>query len=760
MSRSLYCSLFFALIMCNTHAQRVGIVLSGGGVRGFAHIGVLKALEENQIPIDYITGTSAGALVGSMYATGLTPQQMEINTLSDEFREYATGAIDEDLHYYFKETDEDASWLTLKFSYDSIIRTHLPSSIVNSAAVDFALLESTTAASQASGYDFNNLFVPFRCVASDIKNKRPVIFNCGDLSTAIRSSFAYPLYFSPVAIDNKIMFDGGIYNNFPSDVMLNDFEPDIIIGVNAGTGPELAGDDNILSQFKTMIMQSQVYALPGIDDIMISPELSNVSVFDFNATKAAIDSGYAATMRAMDDIKEKIARRKPVDELNDKRLLFLQKYKPVLVDKINVLGVNIAKAAYIKKILKNTTEPVRLKQLKPYYFKLIADENIRSIFPRLTYNEQTGYYDMDLYVKQESDLRVDVGGNFSTRPISELYLGLDYNLLGKQSLSLNGNAYIGKFYNSIQTKARIDFPGQLDFFTEPYFAINRYDYFKSSTAFYEDIKPSYLVYNDLAYGINAGIPARNKGKVIINGGIFNIKNEYYQTRDFSVKDTADETTFNGFTFGLNFDRNTLDRKMYASKGTLLNIKIRYIEGDEATRPGSTSPLDQNYAAYHRWWQLKMVYDNYFKSLGPVKLGFYSEMNFSGQPFFKNYTATSLLAPAFEPTQESKTLFLENFRSHNYIGLGLKNIFTIKSNIEVRLEGYAYQPFQQITVKDDGGVKYTDAFSTRYYIASLATIYQSPLGPIALNLNYYDRKQNSFTFMFHFGYILFNKKALD
>ena len=79
---------------------------------------------------------------------------------------------------------------------------------------------------------------------------------------------------------------------------------------------------------------------------------------------------------------------------------------------------------------------------------------------------------------------------------------------------------------------------------------------------------------------------------------------------------------------------------------------------------------------------------------------------------------------------------------------------------MRLEGYAYQPFQQITVKDDGGVKYTDAFSARYYIASLATIYQSPLGPIALNLNYYDRKQNSFTFMFHFGYILFNKKALD
>lgn len=760
MIRSISCTLFFILTIYFTQAQRVGIVLSGGGVRGFAHIGVLKALEENQIPIDFITGTSAGALVGSMYATGLTPQQMELNTLSDEFREYATGKIDEDLHYYFKQSDDDASWLTLKFSYDSIIRTHLPSSIVNSAAVDFALLESTTASSQASGYDFNNLFVPFRCVASDIKNKRPEIFNCGDLSTAIRSSFAYPLYFSPVTIDNKIMFDGGIYNNFPADVMLNDFAPDIIIGVNAGTGPELAGDDNILSQFKTMIMQSQTYALPGIDDIMISPELSTISVFDFYSTKAAIDSGYAATMRLMDEIKEKVARRIPVDELNDKRLLFLQKFKPVLVDKINVIGVSEEQASYVKKILKNTDEPVRLKQLKPYYFKLVADENIRSMFPKLVYNDTTGYYDMNLYVRAERDLRIDIGGNFSTRPISELFLALNYNILSRQSLSFDANAYVGKLYNSAQAKIRIDFPGQLDLFTEPYFTINRYDYFKSSTAFLEDIKPSYVVYNDNSYGLNMGIPARNKGKLVLNGAFFNIKNEYYQTRDFSVKDTSDESTFNGYTVSLNFERNTLNKKMYANKGTMLKVKLRYIEGTENYNPGSTSQSVENYSSYHTWWQLKMEYDNYFKSFGAWKLGFYSEMNFSGEPFMANYVATTLLSPAFEPTQESKTLFLENFRAHNYMGLGLKNVITVLSNIDIRLEGYAYQPFQEIAAKDDGGVKYNDAFSKRYYIASLATVYQSPLGPVALNLNYYDRKSKSFTFMFHFGYILFNRKALD
>ncbi len=756
--RSLFVLLFLSPIM---QAQKVGLVLSGGGTRGYAHIGVLKALEENNIPVDYITGTSAGALVGSFYAAGYSPQQIENIVLSNEFREWATGHSNEDLDYFFKEREPDASWATVKLSYDSTLHTHVLNPLVSSAEVDFLLMENMAAPSAKADYDFNNLFVPFRCVASDIINKKPVIFNCGDLGRAVRASISYPLYISPMTADNQILYDGGIYNNFPADVMLTDFEPDIILGSNVTGVSDIPYSENIFSQFRNMIIQQQYVSLPSANDVLINPDVSEMGVFDFGNFKAVIDSGYRATLAQMEIIKSRIARRVYADETANKRSAFVKGFASLVIDSIEITGVSKEKAQYIKKILNPHGNTLKLKQLKPRYFKMIADENIRHAFPRLIYNNQTGFYKLEIFIKSERDLRIDVGGNFSSRPISEVFIGLHYNFLGRQSLSFDVNTYFGKLYNSGQFKIRIDFPGRLDFMAEPFVILNRMNYYKSSIAFFEDIRPSYLIKSDQAYGINIGIPARNKGAIIASGALFNIKNQYYQTRDFSKTDTADVTRLEGYTASLNFERNTLNRKMYASSGTFLNIRFRWVQGYEKTIPGSI-PFDKSaLSALRSWWQLKMVYDNYFKTLNSVKLGFYSETNFSNQPFFANYTATALQAPGFDPTIESKTLFLENFHAHNFIGAGLKAIVSIRSNIDLRLEGFAYQPFQEILNNTgDSKAYYGDALSKRYYIASLAAVYNSPVGPFALNLNYYDRKSKSFTLLFHFGYILFNRSALD
>src|SRR5262249_17723321 len=104
-----------ALCMVHSNGQRVGLVLSGGGARGLAHIGVIKALEENHIPIDFITGTSAGAIIGSLYAQGYSPEQMDSIVRTDQFYNWATGVIDENYNYYFRKKDDNASWITVKF---------------------------------------------------------------------------------------------------------------------------------------------------------------------------------------------------------------------------------------------------------------------------------------------------------------------------------------------------------------------------------------------------------------------------------------------------------------------------------------------------------------------------------------------------------------------------------------------------------------------------------------------------------------------
>ena len=742
------------------YAQKVGLVLSGGGVRGFAHIGVLKALEENNIPVDCIAGTSAGALVGSNYAIGRTPREMEKIFTSSEFIDNASGVIHEDLAYYYLKREPDASWVTIKFAYDSIIKTKLPGSLTNSAPADFALLESNTAAIAKAGYDFDNLFVPFRCVASDIKEKKPFVFKEGDLGFAIRASVAFPLYFSPLTVDKKILFDGGIYDNFPIDVMKEEFAPDVIIAVNSAGEPELPSDDNILSQMKNILVAVEDSKMLSDTDVLIEPGINNISVFDFRKTQQAIDSGYAATMRMMDLIKSRIARRTNPEELKQKRDSFKNEQKEVLIDRIFVSGLSGQQAEYVKTIINPRNEIFGLSELRRNFFILSTDKHFRYIFPRLVYNYETGYYDLYMYMKRDKDLQVDFGGNFSSKPINDAFIGLQYGFLGKQALNVYTNLYFGKLYNSGYASMRLDMPGRFRFFAEPSYSLSQFDYFKSNSTFFEDVKPSFLVTTENDIRFSLGTPVLNKGKLIASASYINNKYEYYQTLDFTKADTADVTRFAAFSSALCYDRSTLNRKQYASSGSYFSICGRMITGREQSTAGTTSISRDTITDDARWMQVRLIYDNYFKRIGPVRIGFYGELFLSGQPFFANYTASILSSPQFVPVPESQTLFLPNFRAHNFAGAGLKSVFQIIGNLEFRLEGYIFQPVQEIIPRDDNTARYSEALLKRYFMGTTALVYSSPIGPISVSANYYDQREKPFSFLFHFGFILFNSSPLE
>ena len=197
--------------------------MSGGGASGIAHIGVLKALEERGIPIDYITGTSAGALVGSLYACGLSPEEIEQFVLSEDFQLMTSGKLGIDKQFLFREEDINANVLNFSFSKDSILRKSIPLNLITPSFLDFEMLRIMGLASASLGNDYDRLFVPFRCVASDIVNKKSIVFSNGNLNEAVRASMTYPFYVNPITINNTILFDGGLYNNFPVDVMYKDF---------------------------------------------------------------------------------------------------------------------------------------------------------------------------------------------------------------------------------------------------------------------------------------------------------------------------------------------------------------------------------------------------------------------------------------------------------------------------------------------------------------------------------------------------------
>ncbi len=735
--------------------------MSGGGSSGVSHIGVLKALEENNIPIDYITGTSMGALVGGLYSAGYSPQEIEEVFLSEQFKNWAEGNLDKKYIYYLREKNKTPSMITFKVDLDTLLETSLPTNLISPAAVDYGLMRYFAPSTAEARNDFDSLFIPFRCVASDIISKKQFVFKEGKLATAIRSSMAYPFYLTPVSHEGKLLFDGGLYNNFPADIMYDDFAPEFIIGSNVSSNFETPDEDNLVSQIKTIIVNNTDYSITDkIPSLIIEPEASEFSLFDFDNNEKLIKIGYDATIKQIEILKSKINERRDVFQLIEKRKNYKKNLPKMVFEAVQVSGMKEGQNKYVLKSLRYKGDTVSAEKLESEYIKVSSDDKIKKLYPEADFNDLTNQFVLKLNAKKEKDLFVSFGGVFSSRPINEAYIGLQYNVLGKTAISLLANTYFGKLHNSVTAGFRLDFPFSIPFYWKTTFSIDGWDYFKSNTTFFEDTKPSFLIINDQYLKTEIAFPIAYKGKIILDGTGGEIENKYYQTKDFLSTDTTDKTMFRNYSGGLRFERNSLDMKQYATNGSFFSIGGKVISGEEHSRPGSTSLDKYKFDTIVNWVRLKTTLDKYFKLTKSVRVGFFAEGVYSNQPFFNNYTASILSAPAFEPLSESKTLFQENFRAHSYFAVGLKNIYKMSKNMQLRFEGYLFQPHQNILQNEDKEAHYGKVWDEGHFIFSSSLVYTTPLGPIAINANYYDKFDNHWSFMFHFGYIIFNKKSLE
>ena len=752
-------TLFFLYL--DIQAQRIGIVMSGGGASGLAHIGVLKALEENNIPIDYIAGTSSGALVGALYAAGFSPKQMEELVTSTSFQNWTYGKMDNRFTYFFKAHQEDASWINFKFSIKDGFETTLPTHLINSIPVDFGLLETFAPASKVANYKFDSLLVPFRCLASMIDSNKSIIFKQGDLGEAVRASISYPFYLRPISINNKVVFDGGLYNNFPVDVMQNEFKPELIIGSNVTEAIPSATEDNVILQLRNMMTSKTTYGLRGAKGILIEPK-TNTSSFNFDNAKVLIDSGYAATMRQMPSIKGLISRQTNTAFLNDRRKKFqLDLKNRILVDSIQVTGANEKQKSFISNTILPGKKPLNFETIKKNYYNLAADDKIKNLFPKLVYDTLSHRYILDLKIQPEKAFVTYFGGDFSNRPISEGFIGLQYNYLGRTALSIYGDTYFGKLYTSAQVKARWDIPTKIPIYIEPVLTYNRWDYYNSSQLFFENVKPAYLIQSDQGAIVNIGMAAPFNGKWVLSGGLVTLNNQYYQTQNFNANDTADRDNFDIRTIALSYENNTQNRKMYANDGHRLLVKVRLCEGEDTNEPGSTELMHHSSVAYRNWMQLKALYDAYLLNTRYFKFGIHAEGNYSTQSLSFNYASSILAAPSFQPVAETQTLFLQNYLAYNYLANGAMAVASINRAMDLRFEFYSFLPYQAILEDPVTKLgKLSQPFSTKHYIFSSALVFHSPVGPISISANYYDRITDQLTLMFHFGYILFNRGALD
>jgi NTE family protein len=750
---------FFVFLAFHANGQKVGVVLSGGGASGMAHVGFLKALEENNVPIDFITGSSMGAIIGGMYAAGFTIAEIDSIVRSDEYRRMATGELDDDIRFYYKTHEDDATMADIKLGGGgSLISTTLPTNLINPVLFDFKLMEHFSSASAAANYNFDSLFVPFRCVASDIEDKKQVIFNQGHLNVAIRASATYPFYLHPIRVDNKLLYDGGLYNNFPSDILYNDFLPDVIIGCKVSGNIDPPDEDNLISQLTNMIRSHSNFESLCEEMIIIEPQ-SDIGTFEFDRMAEGIDEGYAGTIEAIDSILAFIDE--PVNPIlrEEKRQAFRDKKQPIVIDEVTINGLDRSQKSYVRGILGSKVDSIQINKIRKPYFRLFSDDKIKSIFPVTMYNANTGLYRLILDVKREKDVFLSFGGNFSSRAINTGFVGVRYNVFRKMSSMISANSYFGKLYGSIHADVKLDFSGKLPFAIQPGFTFNRWDYFRSLSTFFEDVKPSFIVLNERFGGLSMRMPTGAKSRLTVYTDYAHIFDEYYQNEQFLSIDTADQTVFDAGIAKILYERNSLNRKQFASRGDRLVLQGKFVQGVERTIPGSTSLSRDKTVNNRQWVAAKLSYTNYMLNVSIFTLGFHVEGLASTQPFFQNHVASVISASPFQPTPESKTIFVAPYRSHNYAAAGVVSIITPAKNLDVRGEAYAYNAFGTIVTNNEGDVSY-DWETDVMFIGAATVVYSSPIGPVSFAVNYIDRRTEPWSFVFNFGYLIYNRSIRD
>lgn len=753
------------LLLPFVQAQKVGLVLSGGGAKGMTHIGIIRALEENNIPIDYITGTSMGAIIGSLYAMGYSPDDMEALLRSEDFKRWYSGQVEPEYGYYFKQNRPTPEFFNIRFSFKDSLHIKpqiLPTSMVNPIQMNLVFVELFARATAACSGDFNRLFVPFRCIASDVYNKKPLIMRRGDLGDAVRASMSFPFVFKPIEIDSVLAYDGGIYNNFPTDIMREDFKPEVIIGSVVAANPGKPKENDLMSQLENMIMQKTDYTLPDSLGIIMTFKYDDVSLLDFNRLQELHDIGYNRTISLMDSIKGRIHRRVSAENVRLRRLVYRSNLPQFRFRDIYIEGANPQQQAYIKKEFHDEDHEVfTYEDLKRGYFRLLSDNMISEIMPHAVYDSENDLYSLHLKVKMEDNFSVRMGGSVSTTSSNQIYLGLGYQDLNYYSKEITLDGQIGKVYNNAQLMAKIDLPTRIPTSYRLIASLSTFDYYKKDKLFSKNDKPSFNSKDERFVKLMVALPFLANKRAEISIGYGKLQDNYFQSSVINFdKDRSDRSTYNLLGGAIGFYGSTLNARQYATKGYFEKLVAQVFSGKEKFIPGNPTETSVTTKERQSWLQISYMKYAYHTMSPKFTLGWMAEMLYSSKNFSENYTATMLQAADFSPTPHSKLMYNEAFRANQFLAAGIKPIFVFNDMFQFRSEFYGFVPIFPIKKNALNKAYYGKAFSRFEYIGEISVICQLPFGAISAYVNHYSSPKKEWNVGLTLGWQLFNYRFIE
>ena len=760
------------LLLPEGTAQKVGLVMSGGGAKGAAHIGVIKALEENEIPIDYVAGTSIGAIIGSLYAMGYTPEQMLELMLSEEFSYWQTGTVESKYTFFFKEPEPTPEFAHFSIDFSDSLQvkaSFLPQSLINPIQMNQAFMGLFAQATAKAGWNFDNLFVPFRCVASDVNAKKAIVFKHGDLGDAVRASMSFPFVFQPIWRDSIPLFDGGIYDNFPVNPMKEAFHPDFIFGSIVSSG-NTKPTESLYTQVEAMVMQKTEYNVPEEEGMMIQFKFPDVSLLDFDKGKRLMDIGYQRTMAMIDSIKQRVPRRVPLAEVNARREAYKQGLPPLMFKNIHINGVTEPQRKFIEAQLhKDINGEFSMEDFKRAYFKMLTYSKIKEIIPHAVYNRKQKNFDLYLDVKMKDEVKIAFGGNVSSHQANQLFLGLNYQSLGRVGTDLTANFQVGNSFSGAMLEARTYLQTNIPTYLSLQGIFSDKRYSESQSLFYEDVVPAILKQKELFLRMKLGFPILHQAKAEVGVAYGRLNDRYLQSSSIQFAgDSFDRSWYDYLVASLNLEQNSLDDKLYPTQGKQLLLAAHYVTGKESFAPspssrGSLLPLQ---GKTQNWVQVKGRWNIYQGYSPKFRMGYLGELVFSNKKLMNNYTASVLQAPAFTPTPHSTIVFNEAFRANQYLAGGLTPIWQFNKLLHFQFGMYGFIPLKEIektplpSNTSVATAEYGSFMRSFKYMGEAAIILKLPFLSISLYANGYSYPKQNFNVGLNIGYLIFNPKLLD
>ena len=411
--------------------KKVGLVLSGGGAKGAAHVRVLQVLEEAEIPIDYIAGTSMGAIVGGLYAIGYTPAELDSLLRTQDWLSLLSDQIGRENQYYSERQHTDRYIARYSLSQESRV---IPAGILPGESVMNMLNELTIVYHEMESFD--DLPIPFACVSYDIVTGEEYVSRSGSLPMAIRASMSIPAAFLPVRTDSMILIDGGVYNNFPVDVV-RQMGAEIVIGVDLYDGPytidEMGNMAEIFNQL-TNFLGEEKYEINKDDvDLLLRPNLEGFSAASF--TKAAIDT---ILMRgeevARENWEEILALRTKIgigdDYIASRPAKHLIDNDMLLIGEIKFEGIDERESRRMMRFLElEEYSVISLGELNSAISRVRGTGAYSSVSYRLNNNAP---YDLTVMLSRKRSGTINAGFRFDTEEMASILLNT--TLLTRQSL--------------------------------------------------------------------------------------------------------------------------------------------------------------------------------------------------------------------------------------------------------------------------------------------------------------------------------------